>query len=254
MLGMDALGAAIGDAELRAEFGRVADRFVAAEIKAARVVGALSTRLGETGQADALKDLVRRHLAFYGDLVERSLAFHQTLLEELEASAPAKPTSTPPESADALSLSLRTPQHNTLRSTIRVANHRAELISIACKASPFVSEDGSRLVSGATAFDPPAAELQPGVEASFDLIISVGENFMPGHTYLATVSVEGMAAMRVVVRLTVDPAGTPVAPTAAESPPRAKRGARRSAAPVATAKPAGKAAKRLRPKRPPKAS
>lgn len=227
MLGMDALGAAIGDAELRAEFGRVAARFVAAEIKAARVVGALSTRLGETGQGDALKDLVRRHLAFYGDLVERSLTFHQTLLEELEASAPAKPASAEP--ADALSLSLRTPQNSTLRSTFRVANNRAEPISIACKASPFVSEDGSRLVSGAVAFDPPAAELQPGVEAPFDLIISVGDDFTPGHTYLATVSVEGMPAMRIVVRLTVDPASAAEAPAATARPKRARRAAAKAA-------------------------
>ena len=186
-------------------------------------------RRGDESQG-ALKDLVQRHLDFYGGLIEQSLTFHQNLLDTLkEMGRPSKETAP----KDSLSLNLRTPQNSTLRAPFKITNTRADPVTIVCKASPFVSEDGTQLVAAAVAFDPPGAEIQPGVEALFDTIIAVGDGFSPGSTYLATLSVEGLDAMRIVVRLTVDPA-MPVAPAAPDSvkPPDPAAPAAQAAAPA----------------------
>lgn len=222
MLSLDSLRSVIGDPELRAQFGQVAGRLVAAEIKAVRAGAKLSAKLVEPGQAqgEPLRALVRRHLDFYGDLVDRSLAFHQEVLDTLAAMTPAPRDEA---AADALSLAVRAAQHTTVRSAFSIRNHRDRPITVVCKASPFVSEDGSQLVASAIAFDPPTAELQPGAEARFDAIIAVGEGFQPGQTYLATLSVEGLEAMRIVTRLTVDPAARPDAePAPAEKAAKAR--------------------------------
>jgi hypothetical protein len=227
MLNLESLSAVVRDPQLRGQFGRLATRLVAAEVKAVRAVAALSLKVAQPGKApdDTLKGLVRSHLDFYGDLIDRSLAFHQGLLDSLDELGRRTKEPPPP---DGLSLNLRTPKNSTLHAPFKVGNTRDTPITVACKASPFVSDDGSQLVATAIAFDPPAAEIQPGGEALFDTIIAVGDGFTAGRTYLATLSIEGMDAMRVVLRMTVDPTGQDApAPTGepapVKPPPRARR-------------------------------
>lgn len=253
MIGLQALGSILGDPELRKLFTRVASRKVSADLKTLQAHAELSRRLSDNRRRSAdgneadLKLIVREHLEYYSALIELSYNFHQRLLDLLDKLGKGPGA----ESAiNALTLALRAPPGATVRSPFKISNNRAEAISVTCRSSPFVSEDGSQLIASPIAFDPLGAEIQPGAEEIFEVIIPIGSDFIAGRTYFATLAAEGLDAMQIVARLTIE--------EAAAAAPRAAAGTDESARPAAPARPkrtaaAGKA-RTAKPKRAPAAA
>lgn len=224
MLGLESLGAVIGDPELRKLFSSVATRKISADLKMLQAHAELSRRLartkgpGSSGDGKALKRIVREHLEYYGTLVDLAHSFHQRLLDmlaETERGRPAEPA------INGLTLALRAPVGATVRAPFKISNNRPDAIQVTCRASPFVSEDGSQLVASRIAFSPPGADIQPGSEEVFEVILPVGSDFVAGRTYLATLSAVGVEAMEIVVRLTVEAAtGASASEAVAEAAPQ----------------------------------
>ena len=245
MIGLQALGSILGDPELRKLFTQVASRKVSADLKTLQAHAELSRRLSDNrgrsadGSEANLKLIVKEHLEYYSTLIELSYNFHQRLLDLLDELAKAPGA----ESAiNALTLALRASVGGTVRSPFKISNNRPEAISVTCRSSPFVSEDGSQLIASPIAFDPPGAEIQPGAEEIFDVIIPVGSDFIAGRTYFATLAAEGLDAMQIVARLTVEEAAAKV-PEAAGTAKRARPAAaqpRPKRAPAATRRRAAK--------------
>jgi hypothetical protein len=230
MIGLQALGSILGDTELRKLFTRVASRKVSADLKTLQAHAELSRRLSDNRRRSAggseanLKLIVREHLEYYSALVELSYNFHQRLLDLLDELGKGPGADS---AINALTLTLRAPAGATVRSPFKISNNRPEAINVVCRSSPFVSEDGSQLIASPIAFDPPGAEIQPGAEEIFEVIIPVGADFIAGRTYFATLAAEGLDAMQIVARLTVEE-------TRAEAPKAAaptKKTARPAAAP-----------------------
>ena len=208
MLGLDNLGAILSDPELRALFKSVATRKVNADLKTLQAHSELSRRLAKDfrgaagGQSGALRQIVKEHLEYYGTLVDLSHNFHQRLLDTLAQSARGAASE---PAINGLTLAVKAPQGSTLRAPFKISNKRAEPIHVFCKASPFVSQDGTQMIASNIAFSPPGAEIAPGAEEIFEAILPIGPDFVPGKLYLATLSAEGFEPMSIVVRLQVEP-------------------------------------------------
>lgn len=236
VLGLESLGAIVADPELRALFKSVATRKINADLKTLQAHAELSRHLAKsrkgasfTGAADPLRQIVKEHLEYYGTLIDLSQSFHQRLLDMLAETERTQP-GTPP--INGLTLALNAPQGATVRAPFKISNNRAETVSVTCRASPFVSEDGTQLIASRIAFAPPGAEIPPGSEEVFEAILPVGRDFLPGRLYLATLTADGFDAMSIIVRLQVaapveQPAPAPVptaAPEASEVPEAPKIG------------------------------
>lgn len=231
MLGLEGLGAIIGDPDLRQRVGQLAARKIKADLKTLEAQAELSRQLvtakrGPGPEGAELKRIIQEHLDYYGALIELSNSFHQRLLDSL------KPRDGSGAAVNGLTLDLKAPIGATLRAPFRISNNRSDPITVTCKASPFVSEDGATLVESRIAFLPPGADIAPGSAETFEAIVPVGPDLTPGKTWLATLKADGVEALEILVRLTVEPgAAQPPAPEA----PAPKRKAR---APKAGAKPA----------------
>ena len=234
MLNLQVLNQLLSDQALRTQVSRIIANKIKADVQSLEANAELSRRLIEAGRRSLragmaaapagetmLKQVVQEHLDYYETLVNMTLAFNQRLLDTLRR----------PEAANggeagrrgALAMELAAPLHATVRAPFRLANNRAAPITVSFEATPFVSEDGSQLVSAEAAFDPPAIELAPGQEAKVDFILPVARGFTPGATYFSTISAVGMTGMQIVVRLKVEaPAAEAPAPppaAVAEAPP-----------------------------------
>ena len=248
VVNLDILTQLLNDRELRGQVSRLLANKVRADVKSLETNGLLSRQLlqaaarSQRGDAPvngaALRAVVKEHLDFYESLVNQTLAFNQRLAERLHGlGAPVEPA---PAQA---TMRLQAPLHSTVRAAFRLENNRDVAIVVGFEITPFVSEAGSGIVSTDVAFDPPTAELKPGQETKIEMSIAVAAGFAPGTTYLATVSVKGLEATQLLVRLTVQPAATDAAEVnlATEAPPttRAAKGsaarpaARRDALPKA---------------------
>jgi hypothetical protein len=227
MLGLEGLGAIIGDPELRQRVGQLAARKIKADLKVLEAQAELSRRLvsakrGPGPEGAELKRIIQEHLDFYGALIDLSNSFHQRLLDSLKpAGAEA--------AVNGLTLDLKAPPGATLRAPFRISNNRAEPISVTCRASAFVSEDGATMVESRIAFLPPGADIAPGASETFEAIVPVGAGLVPGQTWLATLRADGVEALEILVRLRVEEAAAP-APPAAGAAPGPKRKARAAGA------------------------
>lgn len=232
MFGLASLGAIVADPELRRMFGQLASRKIKADLKTieahselSRQLAAARRRPGDDGAA--LRRIVREHLEYYGTLIDLSHSFHQRLIDllsELSKGGSAEPA------INGLTMLLKAPKGATVRAPFKITNNRSDSITVTCRSSPFVSEDGTQLIASRIAFLPPGADIAPGSEEVFEVIVPIGPDFAPGRTYLATLAAEGLEAMEIVLRLEVEPAGVPAAPAqddagAAGSPARAARSA-----------------------------
>lgn len=251
MLGLDNLRAVIANPELRAMLKSVASRKINSDLKTLQAHAELSRRLSDSrrissGDGEELKRIVKEHLQFYGTLIDLSITFHQRLIDMLAETA----SGTPAEPAiNGLTLTMKAPKGATVRAPFKIANNRAEPIQVRCKASPFVSEDGSQLIASGIAFSPPGAEIAPGSEEVFEAILPIGADFAVGQTYLGTLSTEGLEAMEIVVRLSVEPAAVEPAPKGAT---RARAAKPANQVDAITAKPAPSRVKRANAKGKPK--
>ena len=206
MLGLESLGAIVGDPELRRSFGQLAARKIKADLKTIEAHGALSRKLAEVRRrpgddGQALKRIIREHLDYYRTLIDLSYSFHQRLIDLLgQLGQGAERGSTP----NGLTLSVKAPRGATVRAPFKVTNNRNETITVTCRASPLVSEDGAQMVASRAAFLPPGADIAPGAEQVFEVILPVGADFVPGRTYLGTLAAEGLEAMEIILRLAVE--------------------------------------------------
>jgi hypothetical protein len=226
MLGLEGLSAIIGDPDLRQRVGQLAARKIKADLKTLEAQAELSRQLvsakrGPGPEGAELKRIIQEHLDFYGALIELSTSFHQRLLDSLQGRSGAEPA------VNGLTLDLKAPVGATLRAPFRISNNRPDPISVTCKASPFVSEDGATLRESRIAFLPPGADIAPGAAETFEAIVPVGADFAPGQTWLATLKADGVEAMEILVRLHVEPGRPPETKTPAQ--PAAKPSRKRKA-------------------------
>ncbi len=243
MIGLDTLGSIVSDPELRSAFAKVAARKIKADLKSLEAHSELSRRILEARRSPgddgaALRRIVREHLDYYGTLIDLSHSFHQRLIDlltEIAHGAQGEPA------INGLTMALRAPSGSMVRAPFKISNNRAEPIAVTCRASNFVSEDGSQMIASRIAFLPPGADIAPGSEEVFEVLLPVGPDFAPGRTYLATLAAEGLDAMEIVLRLTVDPATAPRERADPRPPPEAARSAgkrtkRKDAAPPGDAR------------------
>lgn|GEM_PF-2818473 len=221
MIGLNDLGALISDPELRALLKGVITRKINADLKTLQAHSELSKRLARNrrtalnGENDELRQILREHLDYYGTLIDLSHDFHQRLIDNL---ARTERNGVEAPAINGLTLALKAPIGATVRAPFKISNNRPEPISVTCRASPFVSEDGSQLIASRIAFSPPSAEIAPGAEEIFETILPVGTDFVAGRLYLATLSADGVDAMSIVVRLQVEAAMPEAAPRAEPAP------------------------------------
>ena len=229
MSGLPGLGPLLGDPELKSLVSNLVSRKISADLKTLEAHAELVRQLtdsrrrgGEGGVA--LKRIVREHLEYYAALVEMSHGFHQRLLDMLADAAGPGNGST---SVNATRLALRGSPGETIRAPFALVNGRAEPLSVTCRASPFVSEDGSQLVASDIRFDPPAAEIAPGAETVIHALVTIGPDLLVGRSYFASVGALEVDEVKVVVFLTVDEAPAPAAPGAPRAPGASKRARKR---------------------------
>ena len=217
MAGLGGLGSLLGDPELRSLVADLASRKIKADLKTLEAHAELARRLtvnrGREGEEEGiLKPVIREHLEYYGTLVELSYAFHQRLLDLLADSGKAGGAGA---SIHGTRLELKGSPGGTAVGRFTVFNGRAEPVSVACRASPFVSEDGSQLVASGISFDPAVREIAPGEEAPFHAAVPVGPDLLVGRAYLATLGAEGVDEVNILVRLAVEEPTASAAPATA---------------------------------------
>lgn len=215
MLSLNQLGTVLSDSELRAMLKSVVTRKINSDLKTVQAHAELSKRLAQnrrknlSGEGDELRQIIKEHLEYYGTLVDLSLNFHQRLLDTLAKSA----ESTADPAVNGLTLAMTAPIGATVRAPFKISNNRPDPITVKCRASPFVREDGSQLIASSMGFNPPGAEIAPGSEEVFEVILPVTPDFVAGKLYLATLSADGFDAMSIVMRLQVEGAAAePEAP------------------------------------------
>ena len=224
MLNTDTLKELLTDPELRTRALRLLKQKIQADALTAeanaylvRQLVNLVRRSGDgTAAAHALHDVIKQYLDFGEILVNRQFEFNKSLMEKLQtlsdSAAPAPTTVT---------MNLSAAPDTTVRKPFQIDNTRRAPISVGFETNPFVSEDGTHSVTAEMTFDPPSLDLQPEQEARIELILRVSDQFKPNTVYLATVTVHGLDAPQLLVRLAVQPkpqdVGTPTAPPAAES-------------------------------------
>jgi hypothetical protein len=202
---------------------------------------------GGTTAAGALREVVGQYVNFSENLIDRHFEFNKALMEKLQAltssAAPAPTTVT---------MNLSAAPGAAVKMPFRLENAQSTSISVAFETSAFISEDGTRRVTAEIAFDPPSLELQSKQEARVELILQVGDQFTPNTTYLATVTVLGLDAPQLLVRLDVQPSEH----KSATSPPTARGTAAETAVADSTLaksphapKPKTRAARRTKPSR-----
>jgi hypothetical protein len=236
VLNLETLNLLLTDPALRAQVSRLISNKIKSDVQVVKASAELSRQLldaqrrsgkgnGPAMDPGALRELVKEHLDYYETLVNLSLAFSDRLFERLREQRPEGAAS-----KTAATMQLTVPLNATARAPFRLENNRSTAVSVGFELTPFVSEDGSELVASTGVFDPPAAHVQPGQEARVELILPVTGTFKPGHNYVATISVKGLEAMQIIVRLhveaprssVVEPLGATVAQTEiADSPAQA---------------------------------
>lgn len=219
MFDLSSLGTIVGDTELRGMLKDLTVRKINSDIKTVQAHAELSRHLLRLRRDDVagnaeFKRVLREHLEYYGALVDLSLRFHQRLLDQLQAgSGPAGGAG----QADRLTLNVTARQGALVRAPFKIANSRAESIVITCTASPFVSEKGDHMVASGLTFEPPRGEIAARSDRVFEAVLPVTTDFEAGKTYFATLTAEGVEAMSILLRLTVEPANA-VEPLAAADP------------------------------------
>jgi hypothetical protein len=222
LLNTDVLKQLLTDPELRQQVLRMIRRKVEADASSLEANAYLVRQLiklvrqtgGGTSAAGALREVVGDYLNFSENLVNRQFEFNKSLMEKLQAlttsAAPAPTTVT---------MNLSAAPGAAVKMPFRLENAQSAPISVAFETSAFISEDGIHRVTAEMAFDPPSLELQSKQEARIELILQVSDQFKPNTTYLATVTVLGLDAPQLLVRLDVQPskqeAATPTPPPAA---------------------------------------
>lgn len=239
MLGLEELESLVNDSELRDLFMRVSSRKATADLKMLQANAELAARLADRSRKEdtgPLKRIVREHLEYYNVIVEISLNFYQRLIDML-AEEVRESGGEPTVHGNRLTVSAAA--GSAVRAPFVVRNDRAAPVTVVCRASPFVSEDGSQLLPSTASFAPNSAEIGAGGEQRFELILSVGSGFNAGRAYLATVSPEGLDEAQIVVRLEVEgdrKTGAAQPAGAAGAAPPAKGGLKAKSKPSAGAR------------------
>lgn len=213
MLNLNVLRHLFGDPELRSQISRLISNKVRADSRSLEVNALLSrhlielagrTRRGENTESDGvLRRLIREHLDYYETLVNLTLAFNQRLADQLKGVGADAGAS--PGGGTVTTMRLVVPLGTTVRAPFRLENNRTMPIAVGFEMTPFVSESGSEFVSAEVAFDPPLLRLEPGQEGRVELIVVVAPGFSVGKTYLSTVTLTGLDATQLLVRLAVEP-------------------------------------------------
>lgn len=206
MLNTDTLKGLLTDPELRTQVLQLLKKKVHADALTAEAHAYMARQMinvvrgigGGTAAATALRDMIKEYLNNCEALVNRQFEFSKTLMDKLqpfsESTAPAPTTVT---------MNLSAAQHAVVRTQFRVENIRSASISVGFETSSFISEDGNHRVAAEIVFDPPSLELQSKQEARIELILQVSDQFKPNTTYLATVTVHGLNAPQLLIRLDV---------------------------------------------------
>lgn len=230
MLNTQTLMQLLTDPHLREQIGRLLRRKIQADASTLEANAYMSRQLlalvrktkSGTEAARALRNVIKEYLDFCETLVNLQFNFNNTLMEKLRTISDSDMATPSPAT---VAIVLAAPRNTTARVSFRIENTRRSPISVAFETTPFVSEDGTQLIPPDIAFDPPSLKLQPEQEAKIELILQVGEQFKPDITYLATVTVRGLDAPNLLIRLHVEAdrkeAESPQAPADLNAPDEA---------------------------------
>lgn len=208
MLNTETLAQLLTDPELRKQIPRLLRRKIQADASSSEAIAFVSRQLIDlvrrtgsgTAAADALHGVIKDYLDFCETLVNLQLGFNNTLMEKLRTISDS-PVPTP----STVTMNLLAASDAVVRMAFRIKNDRRAAITVDFETTSFVSEDGSHLVTAKVAFDPPSLELQPEQEARIEFVLELDNQFRPDTTYLATVTVRGLDAPHLLVRLRVQP-------------------------------------------------
>lgn len=203
MLGLETTKALLNDSELTELFSRVSARKMASDLKMLQAQAELAERMTDTPRnddAEALKRIIKEHLEYYGVLIEISMNFHQRLIDMLAAQQAGSDAR---RAVNGTIVEVRAARHSIARAVFSVVNERPNGVAVACRASPFISEDGGQLIPADVSFSPGSAEVGPGAEARFEMTFPVGADFVAGRSYLGTIFPQGLEAAAIVVHLDV---------------------------------------------------
>jgi hypothetical protein len=197
------------DPELRKQISRLltqktyADSMMAEALAflARQLIGVVRQTKSGTAAANVLHGALTEYLVFCETLVNLQLDFSKSLLKKLETVSDA---ALPPPAI--VTMNLAAAQDDVARGSFLIANTRPTTIFVDFETTPFVSEDGSQFIAAEMVFDPTALDVQPAQEAKIEFILKVGEQFKPGTTYLTTVTIRGLEAPNLLIRLLVQPA------------------------------------------------
>ncbi len=206
------------DSKLRGLMGDLVTKTLKADVQILQNGAELSYRLvqcglpsgfkrgqaGEDGTAEAvaiIKGMIQLNVNYYATLVDLNLKFTHGLLDTVKGQPAPSPVGK--ATRDLQTMSLVASVGDRLRAPFRVENNRAEPTRVTFRLTPFERDDGIQIVASGVTFAPSEIELQAHQEAQISLLLPVNQEFEAGHVYLATLSVEGMDAMRLRVRLQV---------------------------------------------------
>jgi hypothetical protein len=221
LLNTEILKPFLTDPKLRKQISRLVTQKTYADSLTAEALAYLARQLigvvwktkSGTAAANVLHGALTEYLVFCETLVNLQLDFSKSLLKKLEtvsdAAMPAPAIVT---------MNLAAAQDDVARGSFLIANSRPTTIFVDFETTPFVSEDGSQFIAAEMVFDPTALDVQPAQEAKIEFILKVGEQFKPGTTYLTTVTIRGLEAPNLLIRLLVEPARE----RAAAAPPPAQ--------------------------------
>ena len=234
------LGAILGDPEVRRMVGDLVARKLKADLQALRGGAELLGRVrvtpdgAPTGPREGVvRELVRLQLEYYGALIDMTAEFHERTRALLTGE---QPPGAPDEERRDPEMHLSGPPGGTVRSAFRVENTTVWPMSVELVASPFRREGTDEEVTPAVSFDPPRAELTHGQEAQIAVIVPVGKDMEPGAVYRGTISAAGIDAVRIAVRLEVEPPPPTPRRPAAKKAAAAKAPAKKAPAKKAPAK------------------
>jgi hypothetical protein len=207
LLNLTTLKQLLSDPELRQQVSQLVADKIRADQKSLEVNAQLSRHLLDLSRsggsaedtARAVRLSVKEHLEFYQTLVQMTLSFNQRLSARLnDLSSPTQSPTQP------VIMNIVAAVGGLARMGFQLENNRARPISVGFEITPFASEDGRQLVAADVIFDPPSLELRPGQEERIELILRVADPFRAGNTYFGTLTVTGLEATQLLVRLQVE--------------------------------------------------
>ena len=219
MLGVGVVSKLLNDDDLRTSVGDLVSKTLKADVEMLQNSAELSYRLMRCGlqavqptqdnkgnsiedTSEALKDLIQVNVGYYSTLVDLNLAFTNRLLKAVSADSATTQSGRASDNT-VPQMKLDAKVGDCLRVPFRVENNRSEATPVSFHLTPFIHGDRFQTIDSEATFEPPEITLDPHQEVQIFLNLPVTQVFAHHGVYTATLSVEGMDAMKIQVFLEV---------------------------------------------------